>query len=92
MGYIPLLVCIRGFDIMLVRLRSPKGGRPIREWYKTLEKGEPNLRILERAEDPVITEESLYCVKIGYYEDGSSVLITDKDAYILYRILKRHHA
>lgn len=77
---------------MLISLRSPLGGRPLRMWMRTQKKGEPNIDLLEKSEQPRITEESLYCVKIGYLDDGSEALIKDTEAHHLYTLLKKYYA
>lgn len=73
---------------MFLSLRSPFGGAPLRLWGKSIGRGEQNISVASKASER-ITEESIYCVKIGYYEDGSEVLIKDKDAYQLFKLLEK---
>ncbi len=73
-----------------IAMRSPKGGRPLRTWQQTNIKGEPNVDV---AGDlvPVIDDNSTYCVRVGYLEDGSWALIPDHQAFYLYKLLDRSY-
>lgn len=77
---------------MILSLRSPKGGRPIRQWMKTEKKGDPNIILSEKPEEPRITEDSIYCIKIGYLDDGAEALVKDTEGYQLYKLLSRYYA
>ena len=76
---------------MLLSILSPRGGRPLRTWAVTHKKGHRNLLVAESDESPRIMEDSTYCIKRGYYEDGTEVLIRDKDAFQLYKLLHRQY-
>lgn len=73
---------------MILSLRSPKGGNPIRQWGFATQRAKSNLK-LDLVGERVITEESYYCIKIGYYENGVPVLIKDHEAFKLYKILAK---
>lgn len=76
---------------MLISFRSPLGGAPLRLWGQTFKKGVGNIEIAKEAEQPRITQESLYCIKIGYLEDGTEALIRDSEAFKLYQLLHKHY-
>lgn len=75
---------------MMMSLRSPFGGKPLRSWMRTEKKGKPNLDLADKAV-PSVSEESFYCLKIGYYEDGSEVLIKDTEAAQLFYLLRKYY-
>lgn len=75
--------------ISMISLRSPFGGRPIREWTLWREKGEENVKIEEGG--AVVTPESYYCLHIGYLDNGQKALIKDVEGYKLFKILEKHY-